>query len=319
MRDPNRLDLPRFYFSFASGQEPGPMQIDRYRFQALEMRGLWSLELYRRGLPLEEAVRREARLWSLGAAAILLLLYGSVVALYLAARRARELAARERAFVASVTHELKTPIAVTLSAGENLEKGIVTNERVNAYGHTIAREARRLSDSVERLLLVAGIESAPAFRRGEAINLEELCSLVIERLSAYAGEKAAVFELSSSGHPVAEGSRPLIESAVECVLGNAAKYAGGTIRVRAYEEKRGGKRLVFVSCEDGGPGLSREERRRVFEPFYRGSSALAQGLPGTGIGLYLARRAARLHGGDARLYYPQGGGLGVELSLRSYV
>jgi signal transduction histidine kinase len=319
MRDPNRLDLPRFYFSFASGLEPGPMQIDRYRYQTLELRGLWSLELYRRGLPLQDAVRREARLWSLGAAAILLLLYGSVVALYLAARRARELASRERAFVASVTHELKTPIAVTLSAGENLEKGIVPGERVRAYGSTVAREARRLSDSVERLLLVAGMESAPAFKRGEAVNLQELCASVIERLSAYPGEAAAVFELEASDHPVAEGSRPLIESAVECVLANAAKYAGGSVKVRAFEERRGGRRLAVVSCADKGPGLSREERRRVFEPFYRGSLALAKGLPGTGIGLYLARRAARLHGGDARLFIPQGGGLGVELSFRSYV
>ncbi|HAE22199.1 MAG TPA: hypothetical protein DCG47_07740 [Spirochaetaceae bacterium] len=319
MRDPNRLDLPRFYFSFASGQEPGPMQIDRYRFQTLELRGLWSMDLYRRGLPLQDAVRREAGLWSLGAAAILLLLYGSVVALYLAARRTRELASRERSFVASVTHELKTPIAVALSAGENLEKGIVPSDRIAEYGHTVAREARRWSDSVERLLMVAGIESAPAFKRGEAINLAELCAQIIERLSAYAGDKAAVFELESSGHPVAEGSRPLIESAVECVLGNAAKYAGGIIRLRAFEEKRGGKRLALVSCVDSGPGLSREERRRVFEPFYRGSVALAKGLPGTGIGLYLARRAARLHGGEARLFNPQGGGLGVELSFRSYV
>lgn len=319
LRDANRLDLPRFYVSLASGLGPGPMQIDRYRFQTLEMRGLWSIELYRRGQPLKEAVRRNTRLWSFGAATILLLLYGSVVALYLAARRAMELASRERSFVASVTHELKTPIAVTLSAGENLEKGIVSPDRVREYGHTVAREARRLSDSVERILLVAGIESAPAFKRGEAIHLGKLCALVIERLSGDVGDTSTMFTLESSEHPVVEGLRPLIESAVDSVLGNAAKYAGGPILVRVFEEKRGSKRLVMLRCEDGGPGLSREERRRVFEPFYRGSSTIARGLPGTGIGLYLARRAARLHGGDARLYNPQGGGLGVELSFRSYV
>lgn len=312
---------------------PGPDEgspaalIDRYRFQIMDARGFWSLELYRRGLPLAEAALRDARLSALWSAGLLALLYGCIVALYWAARRTRELAARERAFVASVTHELKTPIAVALSAGENLAKGIVAPDRVGAYGEAVARESRRLADSVERLLLVAGLEASGdgsgRHGRGEALDLGELAQEAAAALAPLASERGATIELELDApggiRPLADGSRPLVAAAIQGVIGNAVRYAGGRIRVRAWEERRGGRRLAILRCDDEGPGIKRDERRRVFEPFYRGSGALASGSPGTGIGLYLARRSARLFGGDARLVHPAGGGLGVELSFRSYV
>lgn len=365
VRDSGRFDLPRFYLSFASGIESPPdgapsggraalelappelppgtrveirrlpvpdegspaALIDRYRFQIMDARGFWSLELYRRGLPLAEAALRDARLSALWSAGLLALLYGCIVALYWAARRTRELAARERAFVASVTHELKTPIAVALSAGENLAKGIVAPDRVGAYGEAVARESRRLADSVERLLLVAGLEASGdgsgRHGRGEALDLGQLAREAAAALSPLASERGATIELELDApggvRPLADGSRPLVAAAIQGVIGNAVRYAGGRIRVRAWEERRGGRKYAILRCDDEGPGIKRDERRRVFEPFYRGSGALASGSPGTGIGLYLARRSARLFGGDARLIHPAGGGLGVELSFRSYV
>lgn len=312
---------------------PGPDEgspaalIDRYRFQIMDARGFWSLELYRRGLPLAEAALRGARLSALWSAGLLALLYGCIVALYWAARRTRELAARERAFVASVTHELKTPIAVALSAGENLAKGIVAPDRVGAYGEAVARESRRLADSVERLLLVAGLEASGdgsgRHGRGEALDLGELAREAAAALAPLASERGATIELEAEApggiRPLADGSRPLVAAAIQGVIGNAVRYAGGRIRVRVWEERRGGRSFAILRCDDDGPDIKRDERRRVFEPFYRGSGALASGSPGTGIGLYLARRSARLFGGDARLVHPAGGGLGVELSFRSYV
>lgn len=354
VRDPGRFDLPRFYLSFAASasgalqlappeppagtrvelrRPPGPDEsspvslIDRYRFQIMDARGFWSLELYRRGLPLAEDALRGARLSALWSAGLLALLYGCIVALYWAARRTREVAARERAFVASVTHELKTPIAVALSAGENLAKGIVAPDRVGAYGEAVARESRRLADSVERLLLVAGLEAAGdgsgRHRRGEALDLGQLAQEAAAALGPLAAERGATIQLEVDApdgiRPLADGSRPLVAAAIQGVIGNAVRYAGGRIRIRVWEERRGGRSFAILRCDDEGPGIKRDERHRVFEPFYRGSWALASGSPGTGIGLYLAKRSARLYGGDARLVHPASGGLGAELSFRSYV
>jgi len=349
LRDAGRFDVARFYLSFAprlgagenrsgavpvspppdpsgggasaqsSGLPPGSLPpIDRYRFLS-DGSGAWTVEVIHRGVTIAEAARRESVIWSAAAGAFLAVLYGSVIALYLSSRRTAELAARERAFVASVTHELKTPIAVTLSAGENLEKGIVPPDRVAAYGGTVAREARRLGDSVERMLTVAGLESAQPFRHGEPVPLKDVADGVIAALSAYASGRGASFELAVDGSPTADGSRTLVESAVECVLGNAVKYAGGVIRVSLAETRRGGRRLATIRCSDSGPGMSRADRARAFEPFWRGKAALDAGIQGTGVGLYLARRVARLHGGDATVRCPPEGGTVVELRFRSYV
>jgi signal transduction histidine kinase len=187
------------------------------------------------------------------------------------------------------------------------------------YGGIIAREARRLSGSVDRLLVMAGIESAQPFRRGEAVALKAAMDGVLTRLGRYAAEHEAVVSVSVDGTPIAEGSAALIGSALECVVGNAVKYAGGSIRVELHETIRRGRRLACARCIDTGPGVPRSERRRIFEPFFRGSGATSAGIPGTGVGLYLARRVARLHGGDAGLYFPPEGGMGVELTFRSYV
>lgn len=339
LRDVGRFDVGRFYLSFAprfeggtdapdetppagrtspSQPDAGAPPIDRYRFLASSAGG-WTLEISHRGTSIEESARRRSVLWSLAAGGFLALLYGSVIALYLSSRRTAELAARERSFVASVTHELKTPIAVALSAGENLQKGIVAADKVAAYGETVAREARRLADSVERLLIVAGLESAQPFRHGEPIALRDAVESALARLAGYAAERGASFSVSVEGAPTADGSRVLVESAIECVLGNAVKYAGGKVSVALAETRKGGRRMATLSCSDAGPGIPRSERARAFEPFWRGRAAVAAGIQGTGVGLYLARRVARVHGGDARIRCPQEGGTVVELSFRSYV
>jgi signal transduction histidine kinase len=291
--------------------------IDRYRFQTLDSPDFWTLEISRRGLSIRDSALRNARRWSLGTAAFMVLLYGSIVAMYTAALRSARLADRERSFVASVTHELKTPIAVALSAGENLQKGIVPADRVVDYGAIVARESRRLSEAVERLLLMAGLESAHSFRRGEVVPLMEATSAVLARLSRYMVERNAVVDVSVADTPVADGSRALIEAAMECIIGNAIKYAGGTIHVQLFEVAGRGRRLAGMRCIDSGPGVPRPERKRIFEPFFRGSAA--DSIPGTGVGLYLAKRSARLHGGDVRLSFPADGGLTAEITFRSYI
>jgi signal transduction histidine kinase len=326
LRESGRFDVPLFYAMFiprpsqeSSPMDPASFPIDRYRFQAPDLPGGWSLELSHEGLSIKDNALRTASLWSAGSAGFLVLLYGSIIALYASAGRVARLAARERSFVASVTHELKTPIAVALSAGENLEKGIVPPDRMGEYGGVVAREARRLSGSVERLLVMAGIESAQPFRRGEAVPLGEAMEEVLGSLGRFMEEREARVTVATEGTPMAEGSAALIKSALECVVGNAVKYAGGSIQVELSETVRRGRRLACVRCKDTGTGVPRPERRRIFEPFFRGSGATRAGIPGTGVGLYLARRVARLHGGDVHLHFPTEGGMEVELTFRSYV
>jgi len=354
-RDPYRFDLAGFYSAFAP-REPdgttdslisipasrggsarvasrslreyveqryrfeadGPFMIDRYRFHSTNLHGAWMLEISGKHRSIASDASRQSRNWSLSSAVFLAFLYYGIVLMFITARRADRLAARERDFVASVTHELKTPIAVALSAGENLAKGIVPADRVAEYGATVAKEARRLACSVERLLMLAGLESAQSIVGPESISIAGILRDIVTRFSTLAETRGATLELAiPETLPFVDASSVLVESAIDGIINNAIKYAGGNIRVVARAERRHNRGLVVVTVSDKGPGVPRSERHKLFEPFYRGSQAIQSGVQGTGIGLYLARRIARLYGGDARAKFPADGGTIIELYFRS--
>ena len=94
---------------------------------------------------------------------ILMLMTVSVGLIVIAARRAQALARQQMEFVAGVSHELRTPVSVIGAAADNLAQGVVTEPgRVKQYGSTIQNEARRLGDTVERVLQFAGIQAGRA-------------------------------------------------------------------------------------------------------------------------------------------------------------
>jgi signal transduction histidine kinase len=99
------------------------------------------------------------------------------------------------------------------------------------------------------------------------------------------------------------------------LVANALKFAagGGWIGVRA--EARPDGRAVVLRVEDRGPGIPREERERVFEPFYRGPVAERNDAPGSGLGLSLVRHVVRAHGGSVRVEPRAGGGAALVVEL----
>ena len=113
-----------------------------------------------------------------------------------------------------------------------------------------------------------------------------------------------------------------LDSLLHNLLGNALKYGGGEITVEANAVKARPLRLrwrpaVEVAVRDRGQGLGRKERRRIFEPFFRGRRALEQQKPGTGLGLSWVARLARRYGGRviAESQPGQGSRFGVALPV----
>ncbi|MBU0934499.1 MAG: hypothetical protein KKC64_02670 [Spirochaetes bacterium] len=434
-RDPGRFDLSSFYIRTAAAQarpirpagspdaetaHPAedsltglqerllriaatrliPDYIEQYRFFTRTVQNAWQLTVYREGLSIPQQAIRTARLNGFGAYLLLAIIYAAVVVLYVSLRRTAALAERERSFFASVSHELKTPIAVIQSAGDNLAKGIVDSGRIPDYGEVLAKEARRLGSTVERLLLVAGLQAGGRMHHEEPQSLVRLVQTVAARYSPedcititpavstapaaeplvsgsaaeplvsgsaaeplvsgsaaeplvsgsaaeplvsgsaaeplvsgsaaeplvsgsaaeplVSGSAAEPLVSGSAAEPLVSGSALLLEAAVDSVLSNAVKYGRPPIELSIFEVKRGGRRYAIFRCLDHGGGIPRKERHKLFEPFYRGSAARQSRQNGTGIGLYLARRVARLHGGDARLVNNPGGGTIMELSFRAY-
>ena len=139
------------------------------------MRQRWRLLVRHRAGSLEAAVSH-ARWRNLGLSfGILMLMTVSVGLIVIAARRAQALARQQMEFVAGVSHELRTPVSVIAAAADNLAQGVVTEPgRVKQYGSAIQTEARRLADTVERVLQFAGIQAGRASGHRVAVSPAEI-------------------------------------------------------------------------------------------------------------------------------------------------
>jgi len=264
--------------------------------------GYWRLAAARRGESLDEAVDAAQRKNLLVSSGILLLLGGSVLLIVAGAVRVRRLAERQMDFVAGVTHELRTPIAVVCSAGENLADGLVVDaSQVRRYGATIRDEGRRLAEMVEQALDFAGIHSGRRRLSAEVLDvsglLEEVCASFAQRLQ----DRGFTLE-RRLGHdlPMVRGDAAALRRAFQNLVDNAMKYSGDSrwIGVKAEAVTLDGKAHVRIAVEDLGLGIAPSEKERVFEPFFRGREAQASQEHGFGLGLSLVKRIVVAHGGE---------------------
>ena len=228
---------------------------------------------------------------------ILAILAASMALLVVSTRRSQELARRQLEFVAAVSHELRTPLAVIRSAGENLADGVVHDEaRVRKYGEVIRAEGRRLSEMVEQILELAGIQSG---QRGFVRRPVAIAPILEDVLSSFASllEEAGIRVETTvpAGLPSVAGDPAGLRRVFQNLIGNAMKYgaAGGWIGLRASTEAG----QLHVAVADRGIGIEPAEQDRIFEPFYRGSHAAGAQMPGAGLGLSLVKRIVDAHGG----------------------
>jgi len=249
--------------------------------------------------------------WSLG---FFLFLSLGFWGLYQSARRARVQTLQERTFLALISHELKTPLAVVRSLADNLARGIGTNEaRAKEYGEVLRDQSTRLTSMVENVLGFTTIQGGVPARDRVPVDLE---AIVRDRLSRHAADRNDVtvtvaFESglgSVLGHPSALGA------AVDNLIGNAYRHGAVSsgphkIAVTLGSQRRWGTKGVLLTIEDDGPGFSRSEGKSFRRPFHRGQSAQETQTPGSGVGLSLAVATARALGG--RLWWDGRPGVGA--------
>lgn len=238
---------------------------------------------------------------------VLLLLAGALALVFISARRAGRLAAMQMEFIAGVTHELRTPLAVISSIGENLSDGVVSSaEGAKRYGRLIADQARRLSGMVEDTLQFVTLESGGGQFTLAAVDPALALQRAVEEAQPMIEQ--AGFELERGGAadlPQVRADERALRQILANLISNAVKYGnpGRWIRVEAEAGKSAGGAGVQIRIHDRGKGIAKEESARVFEAFYRGPDAVAEGIQGSGLGLKLARDLAL--------------GMGAKLSLRS--
>ncbi|TRO89452.1 hypothetical protein FKB34_14670 [Glycocaulis profundi] len=223
-------------------------------------------------------------------------------------RAARE---RERDFIAYAAHELRTPLAglktqaqVARAAGDDAQ---ARDRALQAITRSVDRSARLIG----QLLDMAGLDADAAPLRIEAVSLPGALARIEQDLASVVASRAAriVADLPPEGGALRTDAR-LLDIILRNLIDNAVRHGpdGGTVRVTA---RRDHGRLE-ITVDDDGPGLTPEDRERVFERFHRAAPA---SVDGSGLGLPLARMAAMRLGGALTLQPRAPGGLRAVVTL----
>jgi two-component system sensor histidine kinase KdpD len=198
------------------------------------------------------------------------------------------------ALLASISHDLRTPLAVMSGASSTLaERGerMDADER-RALAKSVFEQAREMSDHVAKVLQMTRLESPSLALERDWASVNEIAGSVLRKLSERLASHRMLVELPGD-LPLVRVDAPLIEQALANLLENAAKHtpAGTVVRLRAWPL---GSELA-VSVDDYGGGLPEAELESIFAKFQRGSTQPAVG--GMGLGLSICRAIIRLHGG----------------------
>jgi len=304
-----------------SGRGPGARVVTRTsQLGGFETR--WVLMAKHRSGSLEAAVARVRTRNVIVSSSILMLLTVVIGLIAVSARRAQELARQQMEFVAAVSHELRTPVSVIGAAAGNLADGVVGDpQRVRKYGETIQGEARRLGETVERVLQLAGIAAGSAAAAQTPISADDLvhesinaCRIEIE--AAGVDVEVAV----PDNLPMVVGDVTALRSALQNLISNAVKYGGNARWLRISVTAVPAPPfpvpvMVTFSVEDRGLGIDADDRKHIFEPFYRGREAVSQQIQGSGLGLNLVMRIAEAHGGKVSVASEPGKGSTFTLTL----
>jgi two-component system sensor histidine kinase SenX3 len=303
------------------------------RATQMALDGRWVLLAQHRTGSLETAVAAVRWRNLMISSGVLMLLSLAVGLIVVSARRAQALARQQMEFVAAVSHELRTPVSVIGAAAGNLADGVVGDpQRVRKYGETIQGEARRLAETVERVLQLAGIAAGRAAASQTLIEPAELVHEAIGECRPEIDAAGVTVETAIADNlPMIGGDRAALRSALRNLISNGVKYGGNArwLRVSATAGNRdsgAGSQWVPSSpllgplrftVEDRGIGIDADDRKHVFQPFYRGREAVTQQIQGSGLGLNLVLRIAEAHGGRVQVSSEPGKGSTFTLVLPS--
>jgi signal transduction histidine kinase len=195
--------------------------------------------------------------------------------------------------LANCSHELRTPLA-RLRMG--IERVPATDPGTSAE---LARNIAELDALIGEMLLASRLDVSSGIERAEVVDL-----------LALAAEEAAHFDLQASGEALTINANALLlRRLLRNLLENARVHAGGATAVRI----EGDPRHVRIVIEDDGEGVAYIDREKIFEPFYRASTATRSS--GAGLGLSIVKQIARAHGGGVSYEPREGGGSRFAVTL----
>jgi signal transduction histidine kinase len=288
---------------FAEGPPPGIGPPDAPRPPG---QGLWLLKVHHRIGSLETLVRQARRRNILMSGGILVLIVAAIGMLLHYFRQAQTMAELQMNFVAGVSHEFRTPLTVIRTAAYNLKGNLINRpDQVERYGKLIEEECEKLAALVGQVLRYGRVKAGFAIDDREPVAIGALLEDSLQGRRDALNERGLTVEKHiAAGLPLVLADSAAMKQAFQNLLDNALKY--GTDRERwigvsaALTPDKNGS-VVEIRIADRGPGIPSEERRRIFDPFFRGRRALEDQVHGTGLGLSLVKKIIEAHGGTIQV------------------
>ncbi len=229
------------------------------------------------------------------------------------ASRIEELVSRQRQLISDVSHELRSPLARLYVA---LDLGRERKGNDPAFDH-MEKDIGLLNEMIGRLLAVARLDTSAVPIPMTPVDLTEIVSQVARDADFESRERSGGIKLTVHEQLFVEGDEKLLQSAIENVVRNAIGYTepGTLVEVLLQSERRSNVSFARLTIRDYGPGVPESELVKIFQPFYRVSDARDRQSGGAGLGLAIAERVVRVHGGTIRAENVTPRGLQVEILL----
>jgi signal transduction histidine kinase/tetratricopeptide (TPR) repeat protein len=293
-------------YSIVSGSTGQALDVERLpglkvRFADVDTAGLPDLDL-------------GSRFWLPSTLLVLCLnLFGGYL-LWRDTRREARLTELRSQFVASVSHELKTPLTAIRMFGEILQAGNPIDHQTHSECvDTIVNESERLTRLLNNVLDFSRIEHGQKSYRLEPTRLSEVVSAAAKTMQYPLAEQGFDLHMDiDEKTPPIDGDRDALKQAVLNLLTNAMKYSGTSREIGLRLVPENGAALIQIS--DHGIGIPELEKSRIFEKFYRAHVRENQSISGTGLGLALVAHIVQGHGGSVQVESSLG--MGSTFSIR---
>lgn len=221
---------------------------------------------------------------------------------------------RMRRFAADASHEMRTPLAIIRSVGENaVQQSLAPEQYENAIG-SILEETDRLVQLLDGLLMLTRAEAGQLPLRSENVALIELAGEVVSCLRVLAEEKCQHLRCDGGAEIYARADRTMLRQALINLVANAIRYTPeqGEISVRVDRSTAG---ISVIEVRDNGPGIALAHQHKIFERFYRIDQDRSRETGGAGLGLAISRWLVELNGGSIELESAESAGSTFRIKL----
>jgi signal transduction histidine kinase len=240
----------------------------------------------------DQQTRNTIKYISEGAIFLLIIIIGAIL-MYRLVLRQFQVQHQQQNFMMAITHELKTPISVARLNLETLQRHALNEEKQKKLIQSSLQETMRLDTLINNILVLSQIDAGSYPSSKEELDFSDLVSDVLHQFKNRYPDRKLAMEIEQDVDVDADPI--LLKLLVSNLLENANKYSEKCTAITCKLTKTDGVKLQVM---DEGAGISEEEKKNIFQKFYRIGNEQTRKTQGTGLGLYLCKKIAAYHQAD---------------------